>query len=475
MDPIGIIGGALYSIIWFVVPFVVVLSVVVFIHELGHFWAARFFRVRVEAFSIGFGKELISWIDRQGTRWRIAALPLGGYVRFWGDQDATTSRVDTDTLDKLTPEQKAVSFHHKPLYQKAVIAAAGPFANFILSIVIFAGLAMIYGERILPPVIGAVEAGSPAEAAGLMRGDRIKTVNGQEIRSFVEFAKAESFGANSALRLTVDRKGEIISVEVAPVMVDREDGQGGKIAMPSIGIQHFDPPFVSSVEPGSPAEQAGVAKDDLIVSVNGKPVGNFVAVRDIVIASKGKPVILVVDRAGQAVTLTITPRLASVQGRKSAYMIGIASRLGDSDPRYPVETIYYGPTGAIAKGIEETWFYVSKIGEFFGQLLTGSGDYRQLSGPIGIAKVSSDVAQVSLASLIQLIAVLSVSVGLLNLLPIPILDGGHLLYYSIEGIRGRPLGEKAQEFGFRIGLVFVLGLMIVATFNDIVKVPGWLF
>lgn len=475
MDPIGLIGGALYSIIWFFVPFIVVLSVVVFIHELGHFWAARFFRVKVEAFSIGFGKELFAWVDRQGTRWRVAALPLGGYVRFWGDQDATTSRRDPDIADRLTPEQIAVSFHHKPLYQKAVIAAAGPVANFILAIVIFAGLAMTYGERILPPVIGAVEKGTPADMAGLKRGDRIVSVNGEDIRSFTDFAKAESLSIGAPMTLGVNRQGEALTLQVSPVLVERDDGQGGKIALPSIGVQHFDPPFVSSVEKGSPAELAGIAKDDLILSVNGRDVGNFGAVRDIVTSSGGKPVTMLIERGGQTIVKTLTPRLSAVQGRKPAYLVGITSRLTDSDPRYPVEIVYHGPVSAIGKALSETGFIITKIGEFFGQLLTGSGDYRQLSGPIGIAKVSSDVAQVSLASLIQLIAVLSVSVGLLNLLPIPILDGGHLLYYAIEGIRGRPLGERAQELGFRIGLVFVLGLMIVATFNDIVKVPGWLF
>lgn len=475
MDPISLIGGTLSSIVWFVLPFIVVLSVVVFVHELGHFWAARFFRVKIEAFSIGFGKELFAWVDRQGTRWRVAALPLGGYVRFWGDQDATTSRRDPDAVGNLTPEQIAVSFHHKPLYQKAIIAAAGPFANFVLAVVIFAGLAMVYGERILPPVIGAVDQGSPAEVAGLKRGDRIVSVNGGDIRSFTEFAKAESLSAGEPMALGINRQGEPISVQVTPVPVERDDGQGGKIAMPSIGVQHFDPPFVSSVEKGSPAEKAGIVKDDLILSVNGRDVGNFGVVRDIVTASGGKPVTMMIDRSGQTIAITVTPRLSAVQGRKAAYLIGIASRLTDSDPRYPVEVIYHGPISALGKAVDETGFIITKIGEFFGQLLTGSGDYRQLSGPIGIAKVSSDVAQVSLASLIQLIAVLSVSVGLLNLLPIPILDGGHLLYYAIEGIRGRPLGERAQELGFRIGLVFVLGLMIVATFNDIVKVPGWLF
>jgi regulator of sigma E protease len=475
MDPISIIGGGVTSVLWFLVPFLVVLSVVVFIHELGHFLAARYFRVKVEAFSIGFGKELIAWVDSHGTRWRLAALPLGGYVRFWGDSDATTSRMDQDAVGALTPEQRAVSFHHKPLYQKAIIAAAGPAANFVLAIVIFAGMAMTLGERILPPVFGAVEQGSPADRAGLQRGDRVLEVNGDAIRSYTEFAKAESLSTGADMALKIDRSGVILDTRVQPALVDRDDGQGGKVSMPSIGVEPYLPPYVTSLEDGGAAAKAGVLPGDLIIGVNGKDVANFGAVRDQVMASQGKPVVMTLDRDGATVTVTMTPEAKPGQGGKMVYLVGIRSDLSAPNPRYKVEVVYHNPISAVGKAVGETWFIVSKVGEFFGQLITGSGDYRQLSGPIGIAKVSSDVAQVSLASLIQLIAVLSVSIGLLNLLPIPILDGGHLLYYAIEGVRGRPLGEKAQEFGFRIGLVFVLGLMIVATFNDIVKVPGWLF
>jgi regulator of sigma E protease len=475
MDPFSIIGGGISSILWFLVPFLFVLSVVVFIHELGHFLAARFFGVKVEAFSIGFGKELFAWVDRHGTRWRLAALPLGGYVRFWGDSDATTSRADASALDGLTPEQRKVSFHHKPLYQKAIIAAAGPFANFVLAIVIFAGLAMVLGERIMPPVFGLVAEGSPAERAGLRKGDRVLEVNGDVVRSYTDFAKAESLSTGSDLKLKIDRQGETLTVFVQPALVDHDDGQGGKVSMPSIGVEPYLPPFVSSVDDGTPAAKAGVLPGDLIVSVNGKDVANFASVRDMVMAGKGQPISLGIDRNGRILTLTMTPEAKPGQNGQMLYLVGIRSDLSVPNPRYKVEIVYHDPISAVAKAGGETWFIVSKVGEFFWQLLTGSGDYRQLSGPIGIAKVSSDVAQVSLASLIQLIAVLSVSIGLLNLLPIPILDGGHLLYYAIEGVRGRPLGEKAQEYGFRIGLVFVLGLMIVATFNDIVKVPGWLF
>lgn len=475
MDPISLIGGGLSGLFWLIVPFLVVLSVVVFIHEMGHFLAARFFGVRIEAFSLGFGKELVGWVDRYGTRWRIAALPLGGYVKFWGDADATTSRVNEDALAAATPEQRAGSFHHKPLYQKAVIAAAGPIANFILAIAVFAGLNMFVGERLIPAMLGAVEAGSPAATAGLRKFDKITAVNGTPIRSYMEFVRYESLSTGEYMTLTVDRDGEAVTLTVKPALVDRPDGQGGMVSMPSIGVEPYMPPYVSGLEAGSPADKAGVQIGDLIVSVDGKPVSNFLAVKEMVTASQGRPLAFVVNRSGTDITLQVTPAAKPGQSGKAQYLVGIRNDLTQPMGRFQVETIYHDPLSATTKATADVGFIMTKIGEFLGQLITGAGDYRQLSGPIGIAKVSSDVAQVSLAGLVQLIAVLSVSIGLLNLLPIPILDGGHLLYYAIEAIRGQPLGEKAQEFGFRIGLVFVLGLMLVATWNDIVKVPSWLF
>jgi regulator of sigma E protease len=232
---------------------------------------------------------------------------------------------------------------------------------------------------------------------------------------------------------------------------------------------------VTGLTPGSAAESAGVKVGDLIERVDGKPIQSLSGLVDIVRNGGGKPVELGLSRDGQAVTLTVTPQFKTGPDGAMRFMIGVQSDPDSPNARFKVETIYHGPVTAFSKAVGDTWFIISKVMEFFGQLFTGTGDYRQLSGPIGIAKVSSDVAQVSLAGLINLIAVLSVSIGLLNLLPIPILDGGHLLYYAIEGIRGRPLGERAQEFGFRIGLVFVLGLMAVATFNDIVKVAARIF
>jgi regulator of sigma E protease len=474
-DVIEAVINLVIQSLWFVVPFIFVLSVVVFIHELGHFLAGRLFGVKIETFSIGFGKELFGWVDRFGTRWRIAALPLGGYVKFWGDTDVTTSRADEEMLAKATAAERAGSFHHKPLIQKAVIAAAGPFANFVLALVVFAFINMVFGERILPPIVGEVTKSSPAEGAGIQAGDLIVKVNGRPIRSFTEFAKAESLSLNAPLALEILRGSETVSVSLLPRSEDRDDGQGGKVAVPAIGIQPFNPAYIGAVVPDSPAEKAGLKAGDLIALVNGEPIASFGSLAERIRAGKGAPVALAVEREGATLKITLSPLPKKAESGETQFQIGIQSGLETTGSKYKIETIYHGPLSAFAKAGSDVWFIVAKIGEFFGQLVTGSGDYRQLSGPIGIAKISSDVAQVSLVGLIHLIAVLSVSIGLLNLLPIPILDGGHLLFYAVEGIRGRPLGERAQEIGFQIGLAFMLGLMLVATWNDISRVKFWLF
>ncbi|HAH09162.1 MAG TPA: RIP metalloprotease RseP, partial [Alphaproteobacteria bacterium] len=238
---------------------------------------------------------------------------------------------------------------------------------------------------------------------------------------------------------------------------------------PLIGIQPFLPPVVTGLTAGGAAQKAGIALDDLITEVSGTPVTTFSEVVGLVRASGGKALSMRVDRNGQAVSFTLTPEAKPDGAGGTVFQIGIMSDPTQPNSRVQIETVYHDPASALSKGVSDVGFIIYKIGEFFGQLVTGTGDVRQLSGPIGIAKVSSEAAQSGVLYLIHLIAVLSVSIGLLNLLPIPVLDGGHLLYYAIESIRGKPLGETAQQVGFQIGLAFVLGLMVVATWNDIVK------
>lgn len=375
MEVITGIGGVGGSLISYVVPFLFVLTIVVFFHELGHFLVARWAGVTVETFSIGFGREIFGWNDSKGTRWKISWIPLGGYVKFLGDENAA-STPSKDALNGLTSEQAAGNFHAKPLSSRAAVVVAGPVANFILAIVIFAGLILAYGERVILPIVGEVRSESAAEAAGFAVGDRVLEISGTEIDSFRDMQMIVSFSADEELKILVDREGEAILLEATPSVYESTDRFGN------------------------------------------------------------------VQRIG---------------------LLGIGA---DPNPDNALH-IRHNPFTAVWMGVEQTWFIVSRTFEFLGDMIIGRQDTSQLRGPLGIAQTSGQVATLGLAALINLAAVLSVSIGLINLFPIPMLDGGHLLYYGVEAVRGRPMGDAAQEYGFRIGLALVMMLMVFATWNDL--------
>ncbi len=350
------------------------LTVVVFFHELGHFMVARWCGVRIEAFSIGFGPEIWGFNDRHGTRWRLSLVPLGGYVRFFGDENAA-SAPDAEAVSRLTEEERRDSFHGKGLPARAAIVVAGPVANFILAIVIF-----------------------------------------------------------TVLFTTVGRF-------VSPAQVD-------------------------TVVPDSAAATAGFQPGDLVVSIDGSRIDSFSEMQRIVSTSPDTPLTFKVRRDGQDVTLTATPELQEVKDP-----FGSVQRIGRLGIRGVVEgkasMQRYAPWTSFVMGLEETWFVVERTGSYLGGVVSGTQSTDQLGGPIRIAQVSGEVAQVGFAALLNMTAVLSISIGLLNLMPIPMLDGGHLLFYAVEAVRGRPLSARAMEIGFRVGLAFVLMLMIFATWNDI--------
>ncbi|HEX5867508.1 MAG TPA: RIP metalloprotease RseP [Beijerinckiaceae bacterium] len=381
MEFLGAVSGATGSLLWgYLLPFLFVLTIVVFIHELGHFLVGRWCGVGVTAFSIGFGPELVGWNDRHGTRWKISAIPLGGYVKFAGDINAT-STPDPETLARMTPAERAVSFHHQPVGKRAAIVAAGPIANFLLAIVVFAGIAWISGRYVLAPRIEAVQAGSAAERAGFQAGDLVRSINGRTIASFADMQRIISASAGDALSVAVDRGG-------APV------------------------------------------------------------------------------------TLSATPDIRETETPFGKQRIGLLGLQGSKDPN-DVQRVTYGPVEALGVGVHETWYVVERTFDYLGKLIVGRESADQLSGPIRIAQVSGQVATMGgIAALISLVAVLSVSIGLINLFPIPLLDGGHLLFYAIEAAIGRPLSERAQEIGFRIGLAIVVMLMLFATWNDIVHLSS---
>jgi regulator of sigma E protease len=376
MDWLATITGATGSFFLTVFSFIVVLSVVVFIHEYGHFWVGRRCGVGVTAFSVGFGREVFGWTDRHGTRWKISAIPLGGYVKFVGDINAA-SVPDNDQLGHMSAAERAISFPHQNVAKRAAIVAAGPIANFILAIAIFAGFNYFSGRQVLEPRIEAVQAGSAAEKAGFQPNDLILTIDGKQIQTFADMQLLVSSSAGESLVFTVERGGQTVSLNAIPNFVEKTT------------------PF----------------------------------------------------------------------GKQRIGLLGVEA---SKDPA-AIKRISYSIPGALKAGAVETWNLVDRTFNFLRRLILGWESADQLSGPIGIARASGTAFDVGgVYSLVSLIGFMSVSIGLINLFPIPLLDGGHLLFYAIEAIRGRPLSDKAQEIGFRIGFAIVAMLMLFATWNDLV-------
>ena len=361
-------GQAVYAI----PAFIFLITMVVFFHELGHFSVARYFGVRIETFSIGFGPAIVSWRDRKNTLWKISWFPLGGFVKFFGDADGA-STPDRDAASKMTDTDRAVAFPFKPLYQRALIVVAGPVANFILALVILTAFFMVNGKLVTPAVISWVQPNSPAQAAGIQVGDKFLEVDGEKIQSYEQVVQLISLSAGETLPIKLQRGGQVIDISATPRLVEVQGPFGNKQKVGQIGIK------------------------DLAKSYR-VPLGPFQAIG------------AAVDEIGEIVSSSFRAREQLMRGNTS-----------------------------------------------------------QLSGPVGIMKISGQVARVSFVALIQLVALLSVSIGLVNLFPIPLLDGGHLLYYAFEGVLGRPLGERAQDVGFRLGLAVVAGIFLLVTWNDLLN------
>jgi regulator of sigma E protease len=358
----------------YALAFLVLITPVVFFHELGHFSVARFFGVKVETVSIGFGPANGRWVDRKGTLWKLSWFPLGGYVKFLGDLDAA-STPDRERLDKMPDAERAAAFPYKPLYQRALIVAAGPIANFVLAIAIFTAFFMIFGGMVAPAIVDKLVPGGVAQAAGFKPGDLITEVDGRSVDGFDDVAVMVQMRPKVPMEFVVLRHGTRVTIHATPRTVVQKDQLG---ETETIGLLGF---------------------------------------------SSAKP---------KAVT--------------------------------------YGPIAAVREACRMTWSILRTSWDFRVQLFAGTpGAVSQLHGPLGIATIAGKVASISFLSLIKLAALISVSIGLVNLFPIPILDGGHLLYYGCEAVLGRPLGARAQELGFRLGLAVMLGLMVLATWNDLVR------
>ena len=359
-----------------ILPFIVLILVVVFIHEYGHYYFAKKYGVKVTDFSIGFGKELFGWNDKLGTRWKICWIPLGGYVKFFGDRNVFSQSDQEEIIKKYSEEERKKLFILKPLYQRSLIVAAGPIANFILAVVIFLFIYMFVGKDFTPAVINEVQKDSPAEVAGLMKNDVILEIDGTEVKSILDVSKLITMSTSDFIDFKVSRYDQDILLKVKPNIVETEDNLGNKINKRIIGI--------------------------MLGPYNNK-----------------------------------------------------------------VNHVKLGPAKALYYSLNEVYFVTISSLKYLGSILTGSGDSSQLGGPIRIAKITGQVAEFGIVPFLSIMAYISISLGLINLFPIPLLDGGHLMFYGFEKILGRPLSQKTQEGFFRIGMFLLLFIMFFATYNDL--------
>lgn len=455
------------------ISFLVMLTIVVFIHELGHFLAARWCGVTVVAFSIGFGREIFGFVDRHGTRWRIAWIPLGGYVKFLDDENGA-SVPSREALERLTPEERAGAFHAKPLWQRAVVVAAGPLANFILAVGLLTAILTLYGERTAPPRIEKVVAGSIGERAGFKVGDLVLSIDGTAVDSSNTLVKTIADSAGRDLEFDVERGGSRYVIRARPVATDIPDSLGGTIRIGRLGIEErFYPARIGNTVAGGVADIAGFKPGDLIQAVDGTPVTSFDEVAKLVAAGLGREMTFAVVRGSETVTLRAKPVPAMVVeggARKEIGRIGISR--GESDLDWRLNR--FGVLEALQRSAFDTYEVVPRTLGYLKDIVMGRQSADQLGGPIRIAEISGQMARSGLDHWLRAVAFISAAIGLFNLFPIPMLDGGHLLFYGIEAVRRRPLSDRAQEIGFRIGLTCILMLMVFVFWNDRLILQRWL-
>ena len=360
----------------YIIPFIILILVVVFIHEYGHYYFAKKYGVGITDFSIGFGKELFGWNDKSGTRWKVCWIPLGGYVKFFGDRNVFSQADQEKIINKYSPEDQKKLFVLKPLYQRAIIVAAGPFANFLLAVVIFLSIYMFVGKDFTPAMINEVQNESPAQVAGLKKNDVILEIDGNKVKSILDVSKLIMMSTSEFIDFKVSRFENELTLKVKPNVVDAEDNMGNKVKKRMVGIKL-------------------------------SPFNN------------------------------------------------------------EINHIKLGPAKALYHSLNEVYFVSISSLKYLGSIIAGSGDSSQLGGPIRIAKITGQVAEFGFVPFLSIMAYISISLGLINLFPIPLLDGGHLMFYGFEKILGRPLSQKTQEGFFRIGMFLLLFLMFFATFNDL--------
>ncbi len=447
-----------------IVMFLVIITILVFVHEMGHFLIARRCGVRVEVFSIGFGPELYGWTGKEsGTRWRISALPLGGYVKFFGDANAASGPADQSGL---TAEERRHSFHAKSVWQRMAIVAGGPLANLLFALIALMVLFMVLGRSFTPPVIGVVDPAGPAAAAGLQAHDRILAANGRSVNSFEDVLQTAQTRPGIEIPITVQRGDRSLDVRVAPAVRDMVDRFGNPHRLGDLGVYSLNSlPVIGTVTSGSAAERAGLQPGDRILAVDGREVASFAALREIIVVSPEKTLALVVERQGRQVALSATPaRVTATDAEGRSQDIG---QLGFTNA-VVTEHQRLGPVSALGHSGQQIVFMTETIFNVVKQIVLGLRPANEIGGPLRIAKVSGEATQTGWEAVVMLMIGLSVTLGVFNLLPVPMLDGGHLVFYAFEAVRGRPLSLRTQEYALRFGLFLVLCLVVFATWNDLV-------
>jgi regulator of sigma E protease len=433
------------NVLWFLV----LIGIMIMIHELGHFWAARYFDVRVEVFSFGFGPRLFGF-RRGETDYRFSAVLFGGYVKMAGEQPG----------DEVTDDPRA--FLSKPRWQRLMIAFAGPMMNVVLAVALLTGLYMIKYQKVIDPdggraIIGHVMPESPAAKAGIQDGDQIVAVDGKNHPSWEDVGLKEVAGAGRTMHVTIDRGGRRFETDVTPVLDDRSGvGFAGWYERGDVQL--------GNLTPGMPAEKSGLKKGDLVVSANGQPIHSVIKFHEIIRNSKGKPVVIDVMRSGRPMEVTVYPVLASLDG-PTRYMIGVLP-----EQKLKVETTRLSFAAALRESVNQNVKGASLIFQFLSGMVERRMSAKSLTGPIGIAQLSGETAREGPSAFVMLMSMVSLNLAIFNLLPIPILDGGVILLLFIEMLMGRDLSLSVKEAVFRVGFVFIMMIVVFVLYNDISKI-----
>lgn len=440
--------------------FVLVLGVLITFHEFGHFWVARRCGVRVLRFSIGFGPALIRWRDRHDTEFMIALLPLGGYVKMLDEREG-----------EVAPAELDHAFNRRPVAQRMATVAAGPLANFVLAILAY-WIVFLHGVQGVAPVVAEIAPGSVAAAAGLQPGQEIVAVDGGATPTVQALGErlVRRLGDSGTIHLRVRERDSNLTRELNAELTRWDLDPDAPDPIGDLGLKLYRPPMpavAATIEADGPAARAGLRVGDRIIAAAGQSVDDWETWVALVRARPEQAIAATVERAGERLEIEITPRRATVDGQTFG-QVGMGAA-GAEWPAEYLREVRYGAGDALLRAVQSTWDNSLMILKSIGKMLVGDISVRHLSGPITIAKVAGASAQYGLVPLLQFMALLSVSLGVLNLLPVPVLDGGHLVYYGVEAARGRPLSEKVQELGFRVGLSLIVGLMLLALYNDVLR------